>query len=52
MLNRYLWRFLAAGWTFNRLQLWAVLFVSLILRVKPGEKRNWEAISAWASSLF
>jgi menaquinone-dependent protoporphyrinogen IX oxidase len=35
-----------------RLQWWAVLFVILILRVKPGEKRNWEVIGTWASSLF
>jgi menaquinone-dependent protoporphyrinogen oxidase len=35
-----------------RLKWWAALFVLLIIRVKPGEKRNWEAIQGWATGLF
>lgn len=34
-----------------RLKLWAVLFVMLIIHAKPGEKRNWDAIKAWADQL-
>jgi len=34
-----------------RLKWWAALFVMVIIRVKPGEKRNWQAIKTWADSL-
>lgn len=34
-----------------RLKLWAVLFVTLIIHAKPGEKRNWPVIKAWAKQL-
>jgi len=34
-----------------RLKWWAAAFVLLVIRAKPGEKRNWEAIRAWAATL-
>jgi menaquinone-dependent protoporphyrinogen oxidase len=34
-----------------RLKWWAAAFVLLVIRAKPGEKRNWEAIKAWAGTL-
>jgi menaquinone-dependent protoporphyrinogen IX oxidase len=34
-----------------RLKLWAALFVMIVIHTKPGEKRNWETIRAWAQSL-
>ena len=34
-----------------RLKWWAAAFVMLVIRAKPGEKRNWDAIKAWADSL-
>jgi menaquinone-dependent protoporphyrinogen IX oxidase len=34
-----------------RLKWWAALFVMLIIQAKPGEKRNWDAITAWAEIL-
>lgn len=34
-----------------RLKLWAAAFVMVVIRAKPGEKRNWDAIKAWAGSL-
>jgi menaquinone-dependent protoporphyrinogen oxidase len=34
-----------------RLKLWAAAFVLLVIHAKPGEKRNWEAIRAWARAL-
>ena len=34
-----------------RLKWWAALFVMLVIQAKPGEKRNWDAIRAWAGSL-
>jgi len=36
---------------YYRLQWWAILFVAVILGVKPGEKRNWELIRSWAIDL-
>ncbi len=34
-----------------RLKPWATLFVMLIIQAKPGEKRNWEFIRAWAGQI-
>jgi menaquinone-dependent protoporphyrinogen oxidase len=36
---------------FGRLKWWAVLFALLIVRGQAGDKRNWEAIRAWARGL-
>lgn len=35
-----------------RLKWWQALFVMLIIQAKPGEKRDWEMIRAWAGKLF
>jgi menaquinone-dependent protoporphyrinogen oxidase len=35
-----------------RLGLLHKLFVMLVIQAKPGEKRNWDAIRAWAGGLF
>jgi menaquinone-dependent protoporphyrinogen IX oxidase len=34
-----------------RLKWWEALFVMFIIGAKPGEKRNWPGIQAWATSL-
>ncbi|MBN1430753.1 MAG: flavodoxin domain-containing protein [Anaerolineae bacterium] len=34
-----------------RLKWWQALFVMAIIQTQPGEKRNWEAICAWAGCL-
>ncbi len=34
-----------------RLKIWAALFVMLIIQAKPGEKRNYETIRAWAKDI-
>jgi menaquinone-dependent protoporphyrinogen oxidase len=36
---------------YGRLKWWAVLFAMLIIQAPAGEKRNWPAIRAWATSL-
>jgi menaquinone-dependent protoporphyrinogen oxidase len=36
---------------YSRMQWWAMIFVVLILQAPAGDKRNWEAIRAWAQSL-
>ncbi len=36
---------------FYRLNWWARLFVMLIIQAQPGDRRNWDAIRAWASAL-
>ena len=36
---------------YGRLKWWAVLFAMLIIQAPAGDKRNWPAIRAWASSL-
>jgi menaquinone-dependent protoporphyrinogen oxidase len=36
---------------YGRMQWWAMIFVVLILQAQAGDKRNWEAIRAWANSL-
>jgi menaquinone-dependent protoporphyrinogen IX oxidase len=36
---------------YYRLKWWAALFVMLVIRTQPGDKRNWQAIKAWANSL-
>ncbi len=35
-----------------RLPLWAKLFVTLIVQAPPGDRRNWQSIRSWASSLL
>jgi menaquinone-dependent protoporphyrinogen oxidase len=36
---------------YGRLKWWAVLFVMLIIQAPAGDRRNWEAIRAWAAEL-
>lgn len=36
---------------YYRLKWWEVAFVMLVVGAKPGEKRNWTDIRAWAASL-
>jgi menaquinone-dependent protoporphyrinogen oxidase len=36
---------------YGRLKWWAVLFVMLIIQATAGDRRNWEAIRAWAGGL-
>jgi menaquinone-dependent protoporphyrinogen oxidase len=36
---------------YGRLKWWAVLFAMFIIRAPAGERRNWEAIRAWAEGL-
>jgi hypothetical protein len=36
---------------YGRLKWWAVLFVMLIIQAPAGDRRNWEAIRAWAAGL-
>jgi hypothetical protein len=36
---------------YGRLKWWAVLFVMLIIQAQAGERRNWDAIRAWAARL-
>lgn len=36
---------------YGRVPWWAVLFVMVIIRAPAGDRRNWEAIRAWAADL-
>jgi menaquinone-dependent protoporphyrinogen oxidase len=36
---------------YGRLKWWAVLFAMLLIQAPAGDRRNWPAIRAWASSL-
>lgn len=36
---------------YGRLKWWGVLFVTLIIQAPAGDRRNWEAIRSWASTL-
>ncbi len=36
---------------YGRLKWWAVLFAMLIIQAPAGDRRNWEAIRAWAAGL-
>jgi menaquinone-dependent protoporphyrinogen oxidase len=36
---------------YGRLPWWAVLFAMLIVQAPAGDRRNWEAIRAWAAGL-
>jgi menaquinone-dependent protoporphyrinogen oxidase len=36
---------------YSHMQWWAMIFVVLILQAQAGDKRNWNAIRAWATSL-
>jgi menaquinone-dependent protoporphyrinogen oxidase len=36
---------------FSNMKWWGMIFVVLILQAQAGDKRNWEAIRAWAGSL-
>lgn len=35
----------------HRLEWWAKLFVTQVIRAQPGDRRNWEAIRSWAREL-
>lgn len=36
---------------YGRLKWWAVIFAMLIIQAPAGDKRNWDAIRAWAAGL-
>ena len=36
---------------YYRLKWWAMLFVMVVIQAKPGDRRNWPAIRAWAGML-
>lgn len=36
---------------YGRLKWWAVLFAMLIIQAPAGDRRNWDAIRAWAANL-
>lgn len=36
---------------YGRLKWWAVLFAMLIIQAPAGDRRNWDAIQAWAGEL-
>lgn len=36
---------------YGRLKWWAVLFVMLIIQAQAGDRRDWDAIRAWAAGL-
>lgn len=36
---------------YGRLKWWAVLFAMLIIQAPAGDRRNWDAIRAWAATL-
>ncbi len=36
---------------YSRMQWWAMIFVVLILQAPAGDRRNWDAIRAWARGL-
>lgn len=36
---------------YGRLKPWAVVFVMVILRAAPGDRRDWTAIRSWAAGL-
>jgi menaquinone-dependent protoporphyrinogen oxidase len=36
---------------YGRLKWWAVLFAMLVVQAPAGDKRNWEAIRAWANAV-
>ncbi len=36
---------------YGRLQWWAVMFVMLVIQAPAGDRRNWQAIRAWAAGL-
>ncbi len=36
---------------YGRLKWWAVVFAMLVIQAPAGERRNWEAIRAWAAGL-
>lgn len=36
---------------YGRLKWWGVLFVMLVIQATAGDRRNWEAIRAWAAGL-
>jgi menaquinone-dependent protoporphyrinogen IX oxidase len=44
--------FFGGSLQYFNLKWWAALFALLIIQAQPGDKRNWTAISAWASGLF
>jgi menaquinone-dependent protoporphyrinogen oxidase len=36
---------------YGRLKWWAVLFVMFVIQVPAGDRRNWDAIKAWADEV-
>jgi menaquinone-dependent protoporphyrinogen IX oxidase len=36
---------------YGRLPWWGVLFVTLVIQAPPADRRNWDAIRAWAAGL-
>jgi len=36
---------------YGRLKWWAVLFAMLVIQAPAGDRRNWQAIKAWAATL-
>jgi menaquinone-dependent protoporphyrinogen IX oxidase len=44
--------FLGGSLQYFNLKWWAAIFALLIIQAQAGDRRNWEAISAWASGLF
>jgi menaquinone-dependent protoporphyrinogen oxidase len=36
---------------YGRVPWWAVLFVMLVIQAPAGDRRNWEAIRAWAAAI-
>jgi menaquinone-dependent protoporphyrinogen IX oxidase len=36
---------------YSNLKWWAMIFVVLILQAQAGDKRNWDAMRAWAQGL-
>jgi menaquinone-dependent protoporphyrinogen IX oxidase len=43
--------FLGGRLDIYRLKWWQALFVMAIIQAPPGDRRNWDAIRAWAGSL-
>ena len=44
--------FFGGSLQYFNLKWWAALFALLIIQAQPGDKRNWNAIQAWAGGLF
>jgi menaquinone-dependent protoporphyrinogen oxidase len=44
--------FFAGKVDYSRLKLPQMLFVRLVVRAQPGDRRNWDAIREWAACLY